>query len=78
MSRILDWDGENVPDELRRLPPGRYILGSWTLPILETFDEVALTPDEEEDIRKALASLEAGKGLSLQQVQRKVTRALKR
>jgi len=70
MSRVLDWDGKNIPDELRRLPPGRYVL--------EPFDEVALTPDEEEGIRKALASLETGKGLSQQQVQRKVTSALKR
>ena len=70
MSRILDWDGKNIPDELQRLPPGRYVL--------EALDEVALTPDEEEGIRKALASLEAGKGLSLQKVQRRATSALKR
>jgi hypothetical protein len=36
-----------------------------------------VTPDEEEGIRQALASLEAGKGRSLEEGQRKVTHALK-
>ena len=25
-ARIIEWDGTNVPDELRHLPPGRYIV----------------------------------------------------
>jgi hypothetical protein len=23
---IIDWDGQYLPDELRRLPPGRYVV----------------------------------------------------
>ena len=25
-ARIIEWDGQDLPDELRRLPPGRYVL----------------------------------------------------
>ena len=71
MSRVVDWDGRNIPDELRKLPPGRYVM--------ELVEEVVtLDPEEEEGIRQALASLEAGKGLSLDQVQRNVATAIKR
>jgi hypothetical protein len=71
MSRVVDWDGKNVPEEMRSLPPGRYVV--------EPIDEaVALNPDEEEGIRQALASLESGQGRSLEEVRDRVLSALKR
>lgn len=71
MSRVVDWDGKNIPDEMRSLPPGRYLV--------EPIDEaVALTPEEEEGVRQAMASLEAGQGRSLDEVHDRVLTALKR
>ena len=53
------------------MPPGRYLV--------ERLDEaVALTPEEEEGIREAMASLEAGKGRSLEAVRENILSALKR
>jgi len=54
-SRVLTWNGKDLPTELRKLPAGRYLV--------EAVDEVpALTEDE--GLRQALASLRAGKGRS--------------
>jgi hypothetical protein len=58
---VLDWNGEDLPDELRQLPAGRYVVGSGD-------DAPELTEDEEEGIRQALASLRAGKGRTANQV----------
>lgn len=71
MAHVVDWDGEHVPTELRSLPPGRYLV--------ERLDEaVALTPEEEEGIREAMSSLEAGRGRSLEAVRESILSALKR
>lgn len=71
MAHVVEWDGENVPDEMRSLPPGRYLL--------ESLDEAAaLTPEEEEGIRQAMASLAAGRGHSLEEVRARVLDTLKR
>jgi hypothetical protein len=71
MSRVVNWDGKNVPDEMRSLPPGRYVV--------EPLDEaLSLTPDEEEGIRQAMVSLEAGEGRSLEEVRNRVLSALSR
>jgi len=71
MAHVVDWDGEHVPDEMRSLPPGRYVV--------QPLDEaVALTPEEEEGIRRALASVEAGHGRSLEAVREHVLDTLKR
>ena len=53
-SRIIDWDGSHVPDELRHLPPGRYVVEPVTAP---------LTPQEEQGIVEAMAALDAGQGI---------------
>lgn len=71
MARVVEWDGKNVPDEMRSLPPGRYVV--------EPIDEdISLTSDEEEGIRQAMASLEAGQGRSLEAVRNRVLSALQR
>lgn len=71
MSRVLEWDGKNLPEGLRSLPPGRYVVES-----LE--DDIALTPEEEQGLRDALASLEAGNGRALDDVRERVRRTLNR
>lgn len=58
---VLDWNGGDLPDELRQLPAGRYVVES-------VDDAPELTEDEEEGIRQALASLRAGKGRTANQV----------
>jgi hypothetical protein len=71
MARVLHWNGKDLPDELRELPAGRYVLES-----LE--DVTELTDDEEEGLRQALASLRAGKGRTVDQVRNTIDAALNR
>jgi hypothetical protein len=55
MSVVLNWNGKGIPDELRALPPGRYVI--------EAVDEAPeLTDDEQEGIEAALVSVRQGKG----------------
>ena len=49
---IIDWNGADLPAELRGLPAGKYVL--------QRADD-ALTPDEEQGLLTALDSLRAGK-----------------
>ena len=67
----MNWDGKSIPDELKALPPGRYVI--------EALDEaMSLTSDEEEGIRQAMASLEAGDGHGLEEVRQRILGALRR
>ncbi len=60
MARVMEWNGKDVPEELRKLPAGRYLLQ----PVEEAAP--ALTEAEEEGIRQALRSLERGEGRDLE------------
>jgi predicted transcriptional regulator len=65
---IIDWDGTNVPEELRQLPPGRYILGS-----VESIEDLGdLTEEEDAGIRLAMKQIEAGEGIPLEDVMREI------
>jgi hypothetical protein len=79
MSIVLDWNGQDLPDEvrermpaeLRELPRGRYVL--------EPVDEIPdLTDEEESGIQTALESVRAGKTVSLEEAKAKVDRILGR
>ena len=71
MSRVLTWNGKDVPEELRSLPAGRYVV--------EAIDEdPALTPEQEEGLLEALRALNGGEGESTKEVRRAIDRALKR
>jgi len=71
MSRVLKWNGTDVPEELRSLPAGRYVV--------EAIDEdPALTPEQEEGLLEALRALNGGEGESTKEVRRAIDRALKR
>jgi len=61
----IDWDGTHLPDELRLLPPGTYIV---------TFveDIHKLTPEEEAGILEAMDDVEAGRGIPYEEVMREL------
>jgi len=70
-SCVLTWNGKDLPEELRELPAGRYAV--------EAVDEVpALTEEEDRGLRQALASLQAGKGRSVEQVRQRVDALLRK
>ena len=70
-ARVLHWNGKDVPDELRELPVGSYIV--------EAVDSApALTPEEDEGLSVALASLRAGGGRTIEQVRQTVDAILRR
>ena len=56
MTLVLNFDGKQLPDEMRSLPSGRYVL--------QSVDEVlALSAEEEAGIEEAARSLDRGEGL---------------
>jgi hypothetical protein len=62
---IIEWNGSDVPEALRHLPAGRYVV--------EPVDEVrSLSADEEDGLVQALASLREGRGLEHDQVRSRV------
>jgi hypothetical protein len=63
---IVEWDGKNVPGELRELPPGRYLVGT----AYEIWDEDDLTPAEDAGIQLALDQIEAGEGIPYENAMR--------
>ena len=65
MSVLLNWNGKELPEELRDLPSGRYVL--------EPVDKIMdLTSEEEAGLEDAARSLDAGEGLSLDEVKRRL------
>jgi hypothetical protein len=56
MAIIVNWNGVDVPEELKGLKKGRYVL----LPM-----DTDLTEEQEAGLEAALASVRAGKGVSL-------------
>ena len=70
-STVLNWNGEELPDELRALPKGRYVV----VPVDEAPE---LTPEQQAGLEAALASVRAGHGVSRDEAQRQVDAVLKR
>ena len=79
MSIVLDWNGADIPEqvrdkmpaELRKLPPGRYVLE----PVDE---EVELTAEQEAGIKAAIESVRQGRGVGLDAAKAQVDRILGR
>jgi hypothetical protein len=70
-ARVLHWNGKDIPEELRELPAGTYIV--------EAVGEApALTNDEEQGIAQALASLRAGQGRMTEQVRQRIDSLLRK
>ena len=71
MSRVLKWNGHDLPEELRELPPGRYVV--------ESVDRAPeLTPEQEDDLVAALREADEGQGVSLGEARQQIDSALKR
>ena len=50
MATVLKWNGKDLPDELRKLPEGRYVI--------ESLDAVpALTAEQEQGLEEAIAAV---------------------
>ena len=65
MPVVLNWNGEELPKELRSLPRGRYVV--------EPVDAVPeLTLEEEAGIEDALESLRRGEGIDIETVRSKL------
>lgn len=70
-AHVLNWNGKDLPTELRELPAGQYVV--------EAVDDASLlTPEEDNGLRLALASLKAGKGRTAEQVRQTIDVALRR
>lgn len=71
MVRVLHWNGKDLPEELRDLPAGRYVVES-------VDDAPALSAEEEAGLRDAMHALDAGRGRSLEDVRCTIDAVLKR
>ena len=71
MSKVVDWNGRDIPEELRSLPPGRYVL--------ERVDSTPpLTPEEEAGLEAAIQSIRRGSGIDAARVRSVIDDVLKR
>jgi hypothetical protein len=69
-ARVLHWNGKDLPEELRDLPAGTYVVEAVAAP--------ALTPDEEQGLAEALSSLRAGEGRTVDQVRKTIGSSIRR
>jgi hypothetical protein len=70
-ARVFHWDGKDIPEELRELPAGTYVV--------EGVDAgPCFMNDEEQGIAQALASLRAGQGHTAEQVRRRIDSLLRK
>jgi hypothetical protein len=68
---IVRWNGADLPEELRELPAGRYIV--------EPIDDVPpLTLEEDAGIQLALVALEHGGGVDDAEARRRIIAPLRR
>jgi hypothetical protein len=57
MTLVLNFDGRHLPEEMRSLPSGRYVL--------QSVDQIpALTAEEEAGLEEAALSLDRGEGFT--------------
>lgn len=54
-AKVLDWNGRDLPEALRDLPPGHDLLER-----VETAAEAGLTPEQEDGVTQALAQADRG------------------
>ena len=68
---VVRWNGNDLPEELRVLPAGRYVL--------EPIDDLPpLSQDEDSGIQAALDALRRGEGIGPADVRRRLDAVLKR
>ncbi|MGD0839259.1 MAG: hypothetical protein ABSB49_21695 [Polyangia bacterium] len=71
MSVVLNWNGKDVPQELRVLPEGRYVLDA-----VDVSPE--LSSDEEAGLEVGLESLRQGRGVDGSAVFHRIEENLRR
>ena len=71
MVRLLEWNGKDLPSELKNLPPGRYVVQSADV-------APALNPEDEDALIDGLAQLDRGEGVPANEVYRQLGQAIKR
>jgi hypothetical protein len=71
MDVVVEWDGVDIPEKLRELPKGRYI-------IVSVDEAPALSDEQEAGLEAALASIRDGRGVSLDEARARVTSRLDR
>lgn len=70
-ARVLHWNGKDIPEALRDLPAGTYVV--------EAVDSGStLTADEDQGLAEALASLRAGEGRTVDEVRQTIDSLLRR
>ncbi len=71
-ARVVNWNGKDLPPELRELPAGRYVV--------EPLDEEApsLSPDAEAGIEAALESYRQGRVVDAKRAREIIDAALRR
>lgn len=71
-TRLVNWNGKDLPSELRELPAGRYVI--------EAVDNEAppLSPGEEAGIEAALESYRQGRVVDAKRARRIIDAALRR
>ena len=71
-AKVVTWNGKDVPDELRELPAGRYVV--------EAIDDEApaLSPDEDAGIEAALESYRQGRTVDAMHARQIIDAALGR
>ncbi len=72
MVRVLKWNGRDIPEELRSLPAGQYVV--------EPFggDDQPLTADEEAGIETALEAYRQGRVVDHEAAKARIEAILKR
>jgi len=70
-AHVLHWNGKDVPDELRTLPAGTYVV--------EAVGETPELPQEvDEGLRRVVASLRTDQGRAIEQVRQTIDSILRR
>jgi hypothetical protein len=68
MGRVLEWNGRDVPEELRSLPAGRYVV--------ESVDEIpTLTDEEEKGLAAALDAARRGEVFTVEEARQRIRNA---
>jgi hypothetical protein len=67
MGRVLEWNGRDVPEELRSLPAGRYVV--------ESVDEIPTLTDEEEGLAAALDAARRGEVFTVEEARQRIRNA---
>lgn len=62
---LIDWDGTHVPEDLRKLPPGRYLVS-------DPYRDDEITEEEEAGVLLAIEEMEAGHVIPLEDVIREI------